>query len=162
MGPSAKAVLLASCVLTLGAGCTSIIGGFSEGPPEGTDSGQDSGGMDVVTHPDTGHPDSGHPDTGKDTGTQDVSNDIVVTDSPGDAGDVVTGDVVVTDAPTDAPTDSPATVTANTATAIVSGGAYSTSTNYTLFGAVGQSPGGNAASTSTNFQLQGGVIGATQ
>jgi hypothetical protein len=73
------------------------------------------------------------------------------------------------DAPEDAPppTDSSGdstkpSVAANTGSALTAGGGYSTSANYKLVGAVGQSPGGNMSSGSASFKLQGGVIGATQ
>jgi hypothetical protein len=42
MGPSRKAILIASCLAVLsGAGCTSIVGSFTEGP------GTDGGGTDA-------------------------------------------------------------------------------------------------------------------
>jgi hypothetical protein len=49
-----------------------------------------------------------------------------------------------------------------TATALVGGGAVSSSAHYVLIGTLGQGPASNATGNSTNYQLRGGVVGATQ
>jgi hypothetical protein len=48
------------------------------------------------------------------------------------------------------------------ATALVCGGAMSSTASYVVVGALGQAPGGNAASAGTKYVLQGGIVGATQ
>jgi hypothetical protein len=147
MGIEKKATwTTALLLLSLGAGCTSIVGTFTQGT--GEDGGNPDGGHGRDAAPDAqpdGHADSGkHPDGG-------MHHDSS-TDAPPD---------VLPDVLPDVSGDAPPT-TANSALSLTAGGAFSTSTNYKLTGALGQAPGGNTSSSSTSFKLQGGVIGATQ
>ncbi len=50
----------------------------------------------------------------------------------------------------------------NPGVALTAGGTYATSASYIVFGALGESPGGNTTLQSANYKLQSGVIGATQ
>ena len=45
--------------------------------------------------------------------------------------------------------------------AITAGGSYGTSSHFSMWSTVGDSPGGNFVGKSANFVLQGGVVGRT-
>ena len=136
--------LVAACASML-FGCTSVLGDFSLSS-QGSDAGESSDGAT----PDGSGPIPG--DGGMDSSIGDGGRDSA-TDAPG-----------TVDAPADAPIEAgPPPVAGKAGTDLTAGGILSTSANYQLIGALGESPGGvTALSTSTHYVLQGGVIAGTQ
>jgi len=70
--------------------------------------------------------------------------------SGGSAGDGGTGGIIVPPDP------------GRPGFGLVATGNWMKSTNFKLFGAIGESPGANLVSESTNYRLAGSVIGTTQ
>jgi hypothetical protein len=117
-----------------GSGCSAILGDFQIGD-DGGPSGDD-GGMDVTLDHKGGE------------GGGDGNGGDVVTDSSGDdGGDAEAG---------------PPPVPGKPGYDTVTGGSFSKSTNYSMVGAVGESPGSNTIGKSANYVLQGGVIAVSQ
>jgi hypothetical protein len=129
--------VLAVVVSLLGGGsaCTQVLGDFTTGD-DGGPSGDD-GGMDVTVD---------HKGNGE--GSVDGNSDVA-TDSTGDDGG---GDAE----------GGPPPVPGKPGYDTVAGGSFSKSTNYSLFGAVGESPGSNTIGKSANYVLNGGVIAVSQ
>jgi hypothetical protein len=138
--------LVAVCAPML-LGCTSVLGDFSLSN-QGSDAGESSDGNT---------PDGNGPMPG------DGGTDSSLGDGGRDAGDAATDSGAV-DAPADAPIEAgPPPVAGKAGTDLTAGGILSTSANYQLIGALGESPGGvTSLSTSTHYVLQGGVIAGTQ
>jgi len=121
-------------------GCTGLLGDFGAGPPG--DSGITS---DVGTPGSSGGDIGGPPIDGGDAARSDAT-----------PPDGASGDGSQTDGPPPPPPGKPGFD-------ITSGGNASTSTNYTLIGAVAEAPGANIIiGTSPSYKLRGGVIAGTQ
>jgi len=119
-------------------GCTGLLGDFGTGPAG-------DGGIAV----DAGMPGSGGGDTG-------APIDGATANGDGGAPDGAPVDGSPSDAPPPPPPGKPGFD-------ITGGGNASTSTNYTLFGAVAEAPGANViVGTSPSYTLRGGVIAGTQ
>ncbi len=123
-------------VIVAAGGCTGVLGDFSSAQIDadgGTLPTGDSGG-DVNTPPPP-PPDDGGSDAPVDidSGFDAGVDSAIPLGPPGKPGQSLTG-----------------------------GGTLAKSTNYKVWVAVGESPGGQITSTSTSYKLQSGVIGATQ
>jgi hypothetical protein len=116
-------------------GCTGVLGDFTVGGSGGEDSGPTVDGNLPPPTDASSHPDTNPPppvDAGTDGGQTDAA-EAGPPPTPGKAGlDLTTG------------------------------GTYSKSAKFSMWAAVGESPGGNTVSKSASFKLQGGVVAGTQ
>ena len=113
--------------------CSQLLGDFTTG--SGGDGGDDGGPDVTIDHGSSGGDSSG--------------GDVVGNDSPnGDGG----GEAEA----------GPPPVPGKPGYDTVTGGSWSKSTNFSLVGAIGESPGGNTVGKSANYTLNGGVIAVTQ
>lgn len=123
-------------------GCTGLLGDFGSGPAG------DSGTIDAGIAGDGGGDSSMTP--------VDAGDGSPLLNEAAPPNDSALGD----DSPADAPRPPPPGKPGFDLTA---GGNTSTSTNYILIGAIGESPGGNIITgTSPSYTLKGGVIAGTQ
>jgi hypothetical protein len=119
------------------AGCTSVLGDFSVGPPNpNADSGADSSGEDASSN-DASSNDSSSTDGGRGDSAIDAKGDGM-----SDAGPPV--------GPPGVP-----------GFGLSAGAAVMKSANYKVYAVLGESPGGNTVSKSASYTLHGGVIGTT-
>jgi hypothetical protein len=122
-------------------GCSAILGDFTESneSPDGGTPPEDASAADG------GHPLDAH-------GTADAPGQV---------------DAPMADAPPPPPVDggidAPPPVTGKPGTDLTAGGIIGSSAHFKLYGALGESPGGNIVySKSASFTLHGGVIAGTQ
>jgi len=140
--PATDPLLRAQCALALvfaAGGCTGLLGDFGAGPAG------DGGTLDTGVHGSSGGA------TGGDAGDGSAA--------PSEAAppaDAPPGDGAQVDAPPLPPPGKPGFD-------LTAAGNTSTSPNYVLLGAVGESPGGNIiVGRSSSYILKGGVIAGTQ
>jgi hypothetical protein len=147
-----RVAVLAACCFVLG-GCGNILG-FSSFSTE-SDSGAGTKTLDSST-----------PGTTKDAAQGSETGVIVSGDgSEPEDGGVDDANPVEEDAMPPAPEAAPPPPLpppGKPGLDLTAGGNFSSTANYSLIGAVGESPGGNLVSSSTQYTLQGGVIAGTQ
>jgi hypothetical protein len=134
------AAVITLALMTVTAGCTSLLGDFTGG-------GADHDAGVVVEHDAGSGSSSGSSSGGSSSGSSSG------TDASSGAMDAAA------DAMDSAP---PPPVPGKPGFDFTAGGNTSVSENYKLIGAVGEAPGSNVVGRSTNYTLKGGVVAGTQ